>query len=275
MSFFSRHKILLKELFPFTFVVLLWLIQVTQGFLQEDWGKYSVYPRTLEGLRGVITSPLLHAGWGHLLGNTLPLLVLGYLLFNSYRDIAGKVFWLVYLLNGLLLWLFARQAIHLGASGVIYGLAAFLFLSGLIRRHHPQLGMISMLVVFLYGSMVWGIFPFDPQVSWEAHLYGGLTGLILAIVLRKEGPQPRKYFEEEKDEEEPAFPYEEHQHHPHGHPHHGQHPSYGHAHHEQHTPPHEHQQHESHKPPHGHEPHEQHTPPLRIKYIYKEKDADE
>lgn len=207
MTRFSSHKILLRELFPFTFVLLIWLIQVLQGFLQQDWGQYSVYPRTLAGLRGIITSPLLHAGWEHLLGNTLPLLVLGFLLFNSYKTIAGKVFWLIYLLNGTLIWLFARQAIHLGASGVIYGLAAFLFFSGMIRKN-PQLAMISMLVVFLYGSMVWGIFPFDPHVSWEAHLYGGLTGLILAVALRKEGPQRPKYFEDEKEEDE-TVPFQE------------------------------------------------------------------
>ncbi len=197
----SRHFVLLRDLFPFTFVVILWLIQLAQGFLQDDWAVYSVYPRTFAGLRGIFTSPLLHAGWEHLIGNTIPLIVLGYLLFNAYKGIAGKVFWFVYLLNGALLWFFAREAFHLGASGVVYGLASFLFFSGMIRRH-PQLAMISFLVVFLYGSMVWGIFPFDPQVSWEAHLYGGLTGLILSVVFRKEGPQPRKFFEDEKEEEE-------------------------------------------------------------------------
>lgn len=204
-----RHVILFKELFPFTFIVLIWLIQVLQGFLQEDWGVYSVYPRTVHGLIGIFTSPLLHAGWEHLMGNTLPLIVLGYLLFTSYREIAGKIFWLVYLLNGTLLWLFARQAIHLGASGVVYGLASFLFFSGMIRKHN-QLAVISLLIVFLYGSLVWGIFPFDPQVSWEAHLYGGLTGLVLAILFRKEGPQPRKFWEDEKDDDgEDGIPFEE------------------------------------------------------------------
>jgi membrane associated rhomboid family serine protease len=115
----SRHFILFKELFPFTFIVIIWLIQILQGFLQTDWAIYSVYPRTVHGLIGIITSPLLHAGWSHLLGNTLPLIVLGYLLFSSYREIAGKIFWLVYILNGTLLWFFARQAFHLGASGVV------------------------------------------------------------------------------------------------------------------------------------------------------------
>lgn len=193
---------MLGDLFPFTFVVLIWLVQLAQGFLQQDWAHYAVYPRHVSGLLGIFTSPVLHAGWEHLIGNTVPLIVLGYLLFTSYKDIAGKIFWLSFFLNGILLWCFAREAFHLGASGVVYALASFLLFSGLIRRH-PPLAMISFLVIFLYGSMVWGIFPFDPQVSWEAHLYGGLTGLILSIVYRKEGPQPRKFFEDEKDEEEP------------------------------------------------------------------------
>lgn len=196
-----RHFILFKDLFPFTFVVLIWLVQLAQAFLSQDWAHYSVYPRRIDGLIGIITSPLLHAGWEHLIGNTVPLIVLGYLLFQSYKEIAGKIFWLTYFLNGTLLWFFARDAFHLGASGVVYGLASFLLFSGVIRRH-PQLAMISFLVIFLYGSMVWGIFPFDPHVSWEAHLYGGLTGLILSIVYRNEGPQRRKYFEHETDEED-------------------------------------------------------------------------
>ncbi len=182
-------------------MVIIWLVQLAQAFLQEDWSYYSLYPRSIHGLIGILTAPLLHAGWEHLIGNTLPLLVLSYLLFNSYREIAGKIFWMTFFLNGILLWLFAREAFHLGASGLVYGLASFLLFSGLIRKH-PQLAMISFLVIFLYGSMVWGVFPFDPHVSWEAHLYGGLTGLILSIVYRKEGPQPRKFFEDEKEEEE-------------------------------------------------------------------------
>jgi membrane associated rhomboid family serine protease len=202
MSRFTRHSILLGDLFPFTFVVLIWLVQLAQGFLQQDWAHYAVYPRHISGLLGILTSPVLHAGWEHLLGNTVPLIVLGFLLYTSYKEIAGKIFWLSFFLNGILLWCFAREAFHLGASGVVYALASFLMFSGLIRRH-PPLAMISFLVIFLYGSMVWGIFPFDPHVSWEAHLYGGLTGLILSIVYRKEGPQPRKFFEDEKDEDEP------------------------------------------------------------------------
>lgn len=192
------HLIWLRELFPFTFVLILWIIQLTQGFLQESWADYSLYPRTAHGLIGILTCPLLHADFGHLLGNTVPLLLLGFLLWQNYREIAGKVFWLIYFTNGILLWIFARDAFHLGASGVVYGLAFFLFFSGFIRKI-PRLTMVSFLLIFLYGSMVWGIFPFDPTVSWEGHLYGALAGVIFAFVLRKQGPQPVNYW---KDEEE-------------------------------------------------------------------------
>lgn len=198
MARFSRHLILLRELFPFTFVIILWVIQVIQGFMETSFAEYSLYPRTLSGLTGIITAPLLHADFGHLAGNTVPLLILGFLLFTNYKEIAGTVFWLVYLCNGVLLWSFAREAFHLGASGVVYGLAFFLLFSGFIRKI-PRLTMLSFLLIFLYGSMVWGVFPFDPQVSWEAHLYGALSGIILAVVLRKQGPQPVNYWAEEEE----------------------------------------------------------------------------
>jgi membrane associated rhomboid family serine protease len=193
-----RHLIWLRELFPFTFVLLLWLIHLYQGFMQVDFSEYSLYPRTAHGLIGIITGALLHADFEHLLGNTIPLLILGFLLWSNYREIAGKVFWLVFFADGILLWCFGRESYHLGASGVVYGLAFFLFLSGFIRKI-PRLTMISFLLIFLYGSMVWGVFPFDPRVSWESHLYGALAGIMLAFVLRKQGPQPPDYW---KDEEE-------------------------------------------------------------------------
>jgi membrane associated rhomboid family serine protease len=198
MSGATRHLILLRQLFPFTFVVLIWLVHLAQGFLQESWADYSVYPRTASGLIGILTTPVLHVDFEHLFGNTIPLLLLGFLLWSNYREIAGKVFWLIYFTNGILLWLFARQNFHLGASGVVYGLAFFLFFSGFIRKI-PRLTMVSFLLIFLYGSMVWGVFPFDPTVSWEGHLYGALAGIILAYALRKQGPQPVDYW---KDEEE-------------------------------------------------------------------------
>ncbi len=196
----SRHLILFRGLFPFTFVVILWLIQLAQGFLETSWADYSLYPRTVHGLMGIFTCPLLHADFGHLIGNTVPLLILGFLLWSNYKEIAGKVFWLVYFCNGTLLWFFARDSFHLGASGVVYGLAFFLFFSGFFRKI-PRLTMLSFLLIFLYGSMVWGIFPFDPTVSWEGHLYGALSGIIFAFVLRKQGPQPVNFWADEEEQE--------------------------------------------------------------------------
>lgn len=201
MARFSRHLVLLKGLFPFTFVVILWLIQLYQGFAQTSFANYSLYPRTVHGLLGILTAPLLHVGFEHLAGNSVPLLILGFMLYSNYKEIAGKVFWLVYFTNGILLWCFARDAFHLGASGVVYGLAFFLFFSGFIRKI-PRLTMLSFLLIFLYGSMVWGVFPFDPQVSWEGHLYGALSGIIFAFVLRKQGPQPVEYFRDEEELED-------------------------------------------------------------------------
>lgn len=200
MTKFSRHLILLKELFPFTFVVILWLIHLFQGFANTSFAEYSLYPRDISGLLGIVTAPLIHGNFSHLIGNSVPLIILGFLLFTNYKEIAGKVFWLVYFSNGILLWFFAREAFHLGASGVVYGLAFFLFLSGFIRKI-PRLTMISFLLIFIYGSMVWGVLPFDPSVSWEAHLYGALSGIILAFVLRKEGPQPQHYWSHEEEPE--------------------------------------------------------------------------
>lgn len=200
MAGFSRHLILLKELFPFTFVVIIWLIHLLQGFMDTSFAHYALYPREISGLIGIVTAPLLHADFSHLIGNSVPLVILGLLLFSNYKEIAGKVFWLVYFSNGILLWFFAREAFHLGASGVVYGLAFFLFFSGFIRKI-PRLTMLSFLLIFIYGSMVWGVFPFDPQVSWEAHLYGALSGIIFAFVLRKQGPQPQHYWPQEEEPE--------------------------------------------------------------------------
>lgn len=205
MAGISRHKILFKELFPFTFVVLIWLIHLIQAFAETSFAEYALYPREVSGLIGILTAPLLHADFSHLIGNSVPLIILGLLLFSNYKEIAGKVFWLVYFSNGILLWCFAREAFHLGASGVVYGLAFFLFFSGFIRKI-PRLTMLSFLLIFIYGSMVWGVLPFDPKVSWEAHLYGALSGLIFAFALRKQGPQPLKHWDDEDADEDPIGP---------------------------------------------------------------------
>ena len=203
----ERQRLLHSIIIPLLFVIALWMIKGAELIFQIDLGFLGIYPRRVEGLPGILLSPLIHGDVRHLAANTIPLLVLGTAIFHFYREIAWKVIVLLYLVPGIWVWFGARDAYHIGASGLIYGLASFLFFSGLIRRD-GKLMALSLLIVFLYGSMVWGIFPnFIPEkrISWESHLLGMVAGLILAIYFRKLGPQRKIYeweLEEEEEEEE-------------------------------------------------------------------------
>jgi membrane associated rhomboid family serine protease len=128
-------------------------------------------------------------------------LILGATLFYFYKEIALKVFLWIFLMGGFWTWVSAREAMHIGASGVIYGLFSFLLISGFIRRN-IQLIAISFFVVFIYGSMIWGIFPIKKHISFESHFWGFVAGLILAIYYRKQGPQKKVHHWEEDDEDE-------------------------------------------------------------------------
>ena len=141
---------------------------------------------------GIFTAPLLHADIGHLLANTLPLLVLGIIIFFFYRSIAFQLFFWIYLSTGIWVWAAARDSYHIGASGIIYGFESFLFFSGVFRKN-PQLLALSLFVVFLYGSAVWGILPVQKGISWESHALGALAGLITAYNFKKEGPPDKTY----------------------------------------------------------------------------------
>lgn len=202
-----EQKLILKSFIPPGFFVgVLWIIkfiEIKSGFSLADYG---VLPRHPSGLKGILFSPFIHGDYDHLISNSIPLLVLGAALFYFYRELAFKVFVLVYFLSGFWLWLGGRENYHIGASGIVYGLAVFLFFSGIFRKE-PRLIAISLLVVFLYGGIVWGIFPLFTGVSWEAHLFGSIAGLLCAIFFRKQGPQRKMYeWEEEEDEPETNLP---------------------------------------------------------------------
>ncbi|MGB8489440.1 MAG: rhomboid family intramembrane serine protease, partial [Bacteroidales bacterium] len=198
-----RKKILLSMLLPGILVILMWLVKITEVLFGFSLTTFGIYPMTLRGLPGIIFSPFVHAGFNHLFDNTLPLFFLGTALFYFYSEVAIKVFLWTWLLTGLFVWIAGRQAWHIGASGLVYGLAAFLFFSGILRRYF-RLVALSLLIVFLYGSMVWGIFPGIYQnVSWESHMLGFVSGIILAIHYRRRGPQAPVYeWMEEEDEED-------------------------------------------------------------------------
>jgi len=167
-----------------------------------DFSSYGILPGKVSGLRGILFSPFIHGDFNHLINNSFPLLILGTALFYFYRSIAFRIVFWSYLLAGFYTWIAARQSYHIGASGLVYALFGFILISGFIRRHIPLIA-ISFLVVFLYGSLIWGIFPLDQKVSWEGHFWGLFVGLILALYYRKQGPQRKKYqWEDELDEDE-------------------------------------------------------------------------
>ena len=183
------------------FVVLIWLIGLLNWGLDLELERFGVRPRQLAGLPGILLAPLLHGGFSHLLANSLPLLVLGTVMLHLYPSSALKVIPAVYLGSGVAVWLFARGSVHIGASGLVYGLVSYIFVAGLIRRDRRAIAA-SLLVCFLYGALAWGVLPIEPGVSWETHLSAALIGLALAIALRRLDIPPRKRYawEDEKDE---------------------------------------------------------------------------
>tara|TARA_B100000900_G_scaffold140198_2_gene118804 strand:+ start:3569 stop:4243 length:675 start_codon:yes stop_codon:yes gene_type:complete len=187
--------------FPFLFTVIMWgvkLIEI-QFNLQNIIREFGVSPRDLSGVKGILFAPFIHKDVLHLSNNSLPILILGWFLFFSYKKIAKEIFLWLFFVSGFWLWVIGRPSLHIGASGVIYSLASFLFISGIIRKN-PRLTSISLIVVFLYGSMIWGVLPTKPTVSWEGHLSGMVSGIIVAIFFKNDGP-PRKKYQWEIDEE--------------------------------------------------------------------------
>lgn len=199
---FYRKKLLLCIIIPGIFVFFMWLVKIIEILFEIDLSGFGIYPLTLKGVPGIFFSPFIHADFNHLFSNSLPLFLLGVALFYFYSEVALKVFILTFFLTGILVWVAGRDAWHIGASGLVYGLASFLFFSGIIRRYF-RLIALSLLIVFLYGSMVWGLFPgVYKNVSWESHMLGFFSGVVLAIWFRKEGPQAPVYHWLEEEEGE-------------------------------------------------------------------------
>jgi len=200
---FYRRKLLISFIIPGVFVFLMWLSKIVELLFETDLSHFGIHPLSTDGLSGIILSPFVHADLRHLFNNSLPLFLLSVALFFFYTEVALKVFLYTWILSGLFVWLAGRSAWHIGASGMVYGLASFLFFSGIIRKYY-RLVALSLLIVFLYGSMVWGIFPgLYENVSWESHMLGFFAGIALAIAYRKKGPQPPVYeWPDEKNEGE-------------------------------------------------------------------------
>lgn len=206
----EKHLILQSLLWPAIFVALLWLIKAIELISDTSFAEYGMAPRSVKGLYGIFTYPFLHKDISHLSANSLPMLVLGTALFYYYRQLSRIIFLQMFFISGLWLWILgAYGSIHIGASGLVYGLAAFHITAGMIKRN-KRLMAFALLVLFLYGSLVWGIFPdFFPHrnISWEGHLTGLVAGIVLAWYHRDKGPQRDRYqwewdeLEEDDDDE--------------------------------------------------------------------------
>lgn len=194
------RNFLKAALYPSLFLIALWLIKFIEVSTKQNFVYYGLYPRQPEGLIGIITGVFIHADWKHLFNNSIPILVLGWSLFYFYREVSWKIVLGVIIMGGIWTWISAREAHHIGASGLLYGMFGFLLFSGFIRRN-KQLISISMLVAFLYGSLVWGLLPIDYRMSWESHFWGFLAGFILAIYYRKIGKQKVEHQWDEREEE--------------------------------------------------------------------------
>ena len=204
MNKLEKSKFIQALFIPVIFILIMWCVKIIELKLGVSFIQYGVFPNKINGLKGILCSPFIHQDYTHLINNTYPILILGGFLFFSYRKIAIQIFILLFFISGLFLWFIGRESFHIGASGIIYALSSFLFFSGLIRKN-SNLSAVSLIVVFLYGSMFWGMIPSNTSVSWEGHFSGFLAGILLAIIYRKKGPKTKKYqweIDEELEEKE-------------------------------------------------------------------------
>jgi len=203
----EERKMLNSAVIPFMIVLLMWAVRIIQTIGHYDLSFLGIFPLRWQNLPGIVTTAFVHGDFSHLIANSVPLIILGSALFYFYKDLAIRILVIIWLFSGFWIWVAARPAYHIGASGIVYGLWAFIMVSGIIRKH-TGLMALALIVIFLYGSMIWGIFPdFFPEknISWEAHLMGMIAGIGLAVIYRKEGPQRKMYdweLEEENEDED-------------------------------------------------------------------------
>ena len=187
-----KRKNLKSLKFSAIILIIIWSVKIFEIVFDYDFTEYGVLPRKFNGLIGILFSPLIHSDVNHLLSNSLPVIILCLLIFNFYSQIAKKIFIYLYFISGLWLWCIGRESFHIGASGLIYAMASFLFFSGILRKN-SQLSAVALLVIFIYGGLFWGLFPIYKNVSWEGHLTGFIAGILVSFIFRKDGPKRKKY----------------------------------------------------------------------------------
>ena len=183
-----------------SFALLLWAVKIVEYIGGFDLVPFGIYPRQLSGLGGVLCAPFIHGSFAHLFANTAPIIVIGTMLLYGYPRAARVLLPVVYLGGGFAVWLFAREAYHIGASGIAFGMLFFVLTIGLLRWERRAIAL-ALVVILLYGGMVWGVLPTLPEISFESHLSGAVIGIVLAFLLRHLDPEPpRKQYSWEQEE---------------------------------------------------------------------------
>ena len=193
----EKKKFLNSIKFPFLFLFIITSVEIVGYLFNVNFVQLGILPRKLFGLIGILTAPLIHSNLEHLYSNAIPLFVLGTSIFYFYPISSKRVVVIIYFITNILVWIFARESYHIGASGIVYGLFSFLFFSGVFRKDKRAI-TLSVLTIFIYGGMVYGMFPTKEGVSWESHLFGFITGIFTAYFFRKKDIYKKYDWEDEE-----------------------------------------------------------------------------
>jgi membrane associated rhomboid family serine protease len=201
----KRNPLLDSILIAASFAALIWGLKFLEFVLDVNLYNLGVYPRTQSGLLGIVTAPLIHGSWEHVIGNTLPMVLLGSMLIYGYPRSRYWALAGIWLLSGTGVWLFARSSYHFGASGLTHGIFFYLFVGGILRRDRRSAALL-MVAFYMYGGMLLTILPHDPGVSFESHFFGAASGAICAYVFRNWDPKlMRKRYAWERYTEEDDY----------------------------------------------------------------------
>src|SRR5690606_37006837 len=197
---------------PLYILMVMWILEVAKHILGIQTAEYGILPRYFSGLKGIITGPFIHGSFGHLLNNSVPFLVGATIIIYFYQRISLLAISLIWILTGALVWFFAKTAFHIGASGVVYGMISFIFWAGFFNRDRQSI-VLSLVILFIFSGMFYGVLPNQPGVSWESHLLGGLVGILVAFLLRSpkvedepwDEEPPKYFFKEDTFEDQPNY----------------------------------------------------------------------
>ena len=181
----TRKHLVESLRFPLLAILVIWSVHFYQSIEHWDAAAYGIMSRRMWGIPGIITGPMVHGSWKHLISNTFPLFVLTGITIYFYRKVAMRAFWMIYFMTGSAVWLFARPVSHIGASGIVYGLVSFIFWNGIFRRSLRSI-ILALIVMLVYSGMFFGILPDQEGISWESHLLGSMAGIFASFWFKGE-----------------------------------------------------------------------------------------